>query len=87
MDFKFEMRSWEMTIILKEHILYMRHRQTLHNHSTIDGNAWTFGENQISIRSCLVVSSPLNSWGYYIQILAQWQCALFAEPSRTLWPR
>ena len=79
MDFEFEMRSWEMTIILKEHILYMRHRQTLHSHSTIIGNAWTFEEIQISIRSCLVVSSPLDFWGYKIKILAQWECALFAE--------
>ena len=79
------MRSWEMTIILKEHILYMRHRQTLYNHSTLIVNAWTFGEIQISIKSCLVVSSPLDSWGHYIQILAQWECALLAEPWRTSW--
>ena len=79
MGFKLEMRSWEMTIILKEHILYMRHRQTLYSHSTITGNAWAFREIQISIRSCLVVSSPLDFWGYNIKILAQRECALFAE--------
>ena len=61
MDFKFEMRSWEMIIILKEHIFFMRHRQTQRSHSKVIANAWSFEKIQISVKSYLVVNLPLNS--------------------------